>query len=228
MFSVICNVKKVVFSQEIGSAYTYYNCKSVLFERDDLVFHSSTKTTADDLKSIFEKNVVGGLAPYGYEDTYKKLNKVNNIDLIKYIALMEKNEGGMLEAGGSNYTLFNERLVHEHSEKVLFNKVNIFFNDDLVDSNLKSKNGNAYYLKEEYLEKAMQEALSSYKKASVDETQTPMTFQVGAVADQAITINFDNVDAMVTWSQYIANGMNYLFDTLSNYVNGESSEINDI
>ncbi|MSO13525.1 hypothetical protein [Rickettsiales endosymbiont of Trichoplax sp. H2] len=145
---------------------------------------------------------------------------------------MEKNEGGMLEAGGSNYALFNEILVHEHSEKVLFNKVNIFFNDDLVDSNLKSKNGNAYYLKEEYLEKAMQEALSSYKKASVDKTQTPMTFQVGAEVDQPITIDFDSIDETlgdepVTWSQYIAKGMNYLFDTLSNYVNGDS-EIQDI
>ena len=96
------------------------------------------------------------------------------------------------------------------------------------NANLLNKEDLMQVRSEEYLEKAMQEALSSYKKASVDETQTPMTFQVGAVADQAITINFDNVDAMVTWSQYIANGMNYLFDTLSNYVNGESSEINDI
>jgi hypothetical protein len=54
-----------------------------------------------------------------------------------------------------------------------------------------------------------------------------MIFQVGAEADQSIAIDFDNVDAMVTWSHYIANGMNYLFNTLSNYVNGDS-EIQDL
>ena len=66
-----------------------------------------------------------------------------------------------------------------------------------------------------------------YKKASVDETKAPMIFQVGGEADQPITIGFDNVDAMVTWSQYIAIAVNYLFNTLSNYVNVDS-EIHDI
>ena len=65
---------------------------------------------------------------------------------------MEKNEKGMLEAGGNKYAVFSERLVKEESEKVLFDKSNTFFNDDFIDNNLKRGVDNAYHLPTKYLE----------------------------------------------------------------------------
>ena len=137
MFSVICDIKKQVGVFGPGKdIYSYYNCIPLLSEKD-MVFHSSNVMTMKDIEPLLEQNVVGGLGLVGYEATYNELSKINDITSIKYFALLEKNEKGILEAWENKYAMFSERLVNKESEKVLLNKINFVFNNDFIDNNLK-------------------------------------------------------------------------------------------
>ncbi len=245
MFSIICDIKKQVGAFGPGKdMYSYYNCIPILSEKGNLVFYSSNVTTMNDVEPLLEKNVVGGLAPFGYEDTYDKLSKINDITSIKYLTLMEKNEKGMLEAGGNKYTMFSERLVNKESGKPLFNKINLFFNDDFIDSNLKRKADNGYHLPEQYLEKVMQKSLYSYIKVIADGTpeqylekimqkspnshkevvvdETPMDTQATVVPDQRTELNSE--EQLLTWGQYITDSVYSLYDTVVNFMYGDSAQ----
>ncbi len=218
MFSVICDIKKQVGVFGPGKdMYSYYNCIPILSEKGNLVFHSSNVTTMKDLELFLEKNVVGELAPFGYEDVYNKINKIYDIASIKYLALMEKNEKGMLEAGGNKYTVFSERLVKEESEKVLFDKSNTFFNDDFIDNNLKRGVDNAYHLPTKYLEEVMKKSLKLYKETMANEI--PIDTQAAA-SNQPTELNFE--ERLLTWGQYCIDSVYSLYDTAVNFMYGDS------
>ncbi len=148
---------------------------------------------------------------------YNKINKIYDIASIKYLALMEKNEKGMLEAGGNKYTVFSERLVKEESEKVLFDKSNTFFNDDFIDNNLKRGVDNAYHLPTKYLEEVMKKSLKLYKETMANEI--PIDTQAAA-SNQPTELNFE--ERLLTWGQYCIDSVYSLYDTAVNFMYGDS------
>ncbi|MFQ3307468.1 MAG: hypothetical protein ACI8ZF_000719 [Candidatus Midichloriaceae bacterium] len=182
MFLVICDVQRSSASFADTNFYTYNNCKYSPFGEEKFVLSSSNAPTESGLKSLLEQGIAGGLSSIGYKDTHTKMDKLRDMESIKYIALLEENKDGMLEAGEAKYVMFNERIYKESGE-VFFNKVNTFPNNDFNDDILKINCNTWYNLEQEYMEEAMESIYKNEAQASGQTTGTWYQYTVDTVYD---------------------------------------------